>query len=123
MLTNVCVFSLHADSFSKLPFFKRFHFGDRLENFLVLKDFAIEIVFQKRSVFNLDYIFIALDCLPPQGKYHGVSSLDEHFFALRANVGIKYYLNNNKQTSRTMALNNDTRIRDPIKSERVRNQG
>ena len=86
------------------------------------KDFAIEIVFEKRSVFNLD-IFIALDCLPPQLKDHGASSPDEHFFALRANAGMKYYLNNNKQRSRTMALNNDTKIRDPIKSERARNQG
>ena len=94
-----------------------------MKNFPVLKDFAIENVFEKRSVFNLDYIFIALDCLPLQGKDHGVVSLDEHFFALRANVGIKYYLNNNKQRARLMALSNDTTIRDPIKCECAHKQG
>ena len=80
VLTNVCVFTLHADSFSKLSSSKDFTFGDRLQNFPVLKDFTVEIVFEKRSVLNLDYIYIALDCSPPQGKDYGVSSLGERFF-------------------------------------------
>ena len=80
MLINLCVFTLYVNSFSKLSSSKDFTFGDRLQNFPVLKDVTVEVVFEKRSVFNLDCIYMALHCLPPQGKDDGVSSLDEHFF-------------------------------------------
>ena len=53
---------------------KDFTFGDRLQNFPVLKDFTVEIVFEKLSGFDYDLIFGTLPSTP-----HGVSSLDEHF--------------------------------------------
>ena len=84
-------FLLSARIFQNFLSSKDFSYGDCLQNFPVLKDFTVEIVFEKLTGFDFDYIYIALDCSPSQGKDHGVSSLDKHFFALRANVGIKYF--------------------------------
>ena len=116
VLINVCVFTLHAN-FSKLSFFKRFHFWRSFAKLSGFKRFHCRDRFWKKlSGFNFDYIYASHST----GRLHKVKitvlalSMST-FFALRAIVGIKYYLNNNKQRLRTMALSNDTKIRDPIK--------